>query len=121
MQLVENILIAHHKEHSLIYYRCMRTFTERLAVAIDDSGMSNSQIIKALKLKSRSGIKKWLDGVGRPDAENAVRLAMVLGVRPEWLVLGSGPKVSPGIQVKESPADNYLSSPIGQYLSLIHI
>ena len=97
----------------------MRTFTERLAIAIDDSGMSNSQIIKALNLKSRSGIKKWLDGAGKPDAENAVRLAVVLGVRPEWLVLGTGEKHSPVVQLAESPADSYLSSPIGQYIDKI--
>lgn len=63
-------------------------FHSRLRASIERSGLKKSKIIEDLNLKSRSGLKKWTDGEGMPDAANALRLADLLGVDPQWLVLG---------------------------------
>lgn len=104
----------------------MNTFSDRLAEAVQNSGLANSDIISHLKLKSRSGLKKWLDGVGKPDAENAVKLALLLGVSVEWLVLGTGERTrektketSKDGEKKPTKADSYLSAPIGVFISEI--
>jgi len=109
-----------HIEHTCGYAHMMDKFHERLNESVSESGMSRTEIIDALKLKSRSGIKKWMDGTGKPDAENAVKLALLLGVLPEWLILGTGKKRSNSkSEVNESEVDSYLSAPIGQYLDRI--
>lgn len=63
-------------------------FHFRLRSSIESSGTRKSKIIEELNLRSRSGLKKWTDGEGMPDAANALRLANLLGVDPQWLVLG---------------------------------
>lgn len=67
-------------------------FNERLGELIEESGKTHKEIA------AESGIKKNIidsytskNGTSNPSAENAVRLAKVLGTTAEYLMTGTNP------------------------------
>jgi transcriptional regulator with XRE-family HTH domain len=63
-------------------------FTERLKLALEESGYSESKLkeLGVLFGVSAQAVKKWLDGEAIPTAERAPSVAEKLGVRRAWLI-----------------------------------
>lgn len=75
--------------------RMAETFWDRLQEAMGDAEMKTDNLTAAANLISAhyTAATKWRDG-GLPSMENAVTLAMKLGVCVQWLLTGDGPKRS---------------------------
>lgn len=72
-------------------------FRNRLETAVGLATDGNqSELARRLGV-SRSAVNQWLSGQTEPTAANAVLLARLAGVRPEWLILGEEPKLAPKV------------------------
>ncbi|XBC27843.1 helix-turn-helix transcriptional regulator [Leminorella grimontii] len=70
----------------------MKTFADRLNAAIKESGHSQASLANAVGV-SAPGIWKLTNGKST-STRKLVEIAKVLGVEPEWLSTGNGPKNS---------------------------
>lgn len=69
----------------------MNTLSERLAYALQDAGMTQADLGRAVGV-SRSAISQILAQQCKGmKPEHLIRACRVLRVRPEWLVLGEDP------------------------------
>lgn len=64
-------------------------FSERLEQAMNEAGLTQGKLAKMVSM-AQSSINKLLNGA--KGSRNVVEIANVLGVRPEWLAYGEGPK-----------------------------
>jgi transcriptional regulator with XRE-family HTH domain len=84
----------------------MRTLSERVRLALDESGMNQAALADAARV-SRASVTDWLNGETKAlKAEPLVRAAHALGVSALWLATGEGlmrPSSGPFV-VHESPA-----------------
>lgn len=84
----------------------MRTLSERVRLALDESGMNRSALAEAARV-SRASVTDWLNGETKAlKAEPLVRAAHALRVSALWLATGEGPmRPSSGpFAAQESPA-----------------
>lgn len=72
-------------------------FQDRLATAVKRATDGNQSKLARRLGVSRSAVSQWLSGQTEPSATNALLLARMAGVRPEWLVLGEEPQLVPEI------------------------
>ncbi|MGP2731761.1 LexA family transcriptional regulator [Serratia bockelmannii] len=70
------------------------TFSERLDMAMKESGYTQGSLAKAVGM-AQSSVWKLVSG-GAQGSRKLVDIAKVLGVRPEWLSDGSGPMRAEG-------------------------
>lgn len=68
---------------------------ERVMAARVYAKLSRAQLAKRIK-KSRAIVYCWEDGRNDPRIDTCKDIARVCGVRPEWLMLGSGPMTPDG-------------------------
>lgn len=67
------------------------TLAERLQRSLTQAGVNQSQLARQVGVRSAS-VNDWLSGkTKRMDAENLLKTAAFLKVRPEWLAMGKGP------------------------------
>ncbi len=66
----------------------MKTFAERLKMALDASSMSQEQLAKAVGI-SQPAIAKLISGKAK-SSKKSLEMAIALGVNPAWLVNGTG-------------------------------
>ena len=64
-------------------------FTERLRVVIDGYHKSARYLSDAVGI-STGALSHYRNGRFTPNVETVYRLAVEVGVRPEWLAFGSG-------------------------------
>jgi phage repressor protein C with HTH and peptisase S24 domain len=70
----------------------MKTWTDRLQEALDDSGINRSELAAKLGIKPPS-VTGWFNGSTKNmNAENAFNAAKILRVNLQWLLFGIGPK-----------------------------
>ncbi len=62
----------------------MDDFISRLLSALDDKGISKSELARRSGF-SRQVLNGYLNGRSRPSKENIEKMAAVLNVRPAWL------------------------------------
>ncbi|WP_429497297.1 XRE family transcriptional regulator [Robbsia andropogonis] len=68
----------------------MKTLADRLKAAIDQAGVSQSELARAVGI-SRSAVSLWMNGsVAGIAGENLLRTAAALRVSPMWLSTGRG-------------------------------
>ena len=68
-----------------------QTFGERLAQAMQDEGLSQADLARAIGV-SRSAIHQIINGASKGlRPEHLILACRRLRVRPEWLALGEGP------------------------------
>jgi transcriptional regulator with XRE-family HTH domain len=79
-----------------------KNFSKRLNEALDDAGVPQkgmgrqSTLVKMLGISHRQA-KKWLEGDEFPQTSKLVKMAALLNVRSNWLLLGQGEKfLDPG-------------------------
>lgn len=68
-------------------------FSERLAYAMSAAGFTQGKLAKEVGM-AQSSVNKLLNGAN--GSRNTVKIASVLGVRPEWLSSGEGEMVVAG-------------------------
>lgn len=73
-----------------------QAFARRMHEVCDELGIAPGRGRQTL-LGKRFGVtpkaaRKWLEGVGYPDLDMAVRIAQEAGVHVNWLLQGAGPK-----------------------------
>lgn len=70
----------------------MTTWNKRIKEAREEAGMANSDLARAVGVKPAS-VTLWENGSTKNmDAANCIKACEVLGIRPQWLVFGRGPK-----------------------------
>lgn len=80
----------------------MKTWNERLQHAIKLSDMNKGQFAKAVKVSSPT-VTDWTKGeIKELKAENASKIADVLGIRIDWLLFGKGDMYSASYQEASS-------------------
>lgn len=66
----------------------MKTFAERLKMALEASSMSQEQLAKAVGI-SQPAVAKLVSGRAKSSTKS-LEMAIALGVNPTWLVNGVG-------------------------------
>lgn len=67
------------------------TLAERVALALNEEGRSQTDLAKAIGVRAPS-VNDWISGKTKTiKGENLLRAASFLRVRPEWLSMGRGP------------------------------
>ncbi|WP_110855992.1 helix-turn-helix domain-containing protein [Paraburkholderia silvatlantica] len=74
----------------------MKTWNQRLAEVVAESGISKNSLAKELGVSAPT-LQSWIGGSGAPiaaniTAENLLRICDRFNVRPEWLIRGREPK-----------------------------
>lgn len=69
----------------------MSDFPERLEAELISMEMRPAHLARALGI-SHGTLSGWLSGTYRPQPRTLKALAAALGVRPEWLLNGEGPR-----------------------------
>ncbi|MFC4158258.1 helix-turn-helix domain-containing protein [Chitinimonas lacunae] len=68
----------------------MRALSDRISLALKHAGMSQSELARAISIKSPS-VNAWLNGRTKSiDGENLIRAAAALKVDATWLATGAG-------------------------------
>ena len=75
------------------------TYSARLVEAMKEAGFTQASLAKAVGM-SQSSIWKLTSGAAS-GSRKTVQLSQVLGVRPEWLSSGEGPKYVVGLTEAE--------------------
>ena len=71
----------------------MSTIADRLNEALAQSGMTASELARAIRVKPQA-VSQWLSGATKsPNATNLLKAAVVLGVNPQWLTEGKGQRL----------------------------
>ncbi|MEQ9910956.1 helix-turn-helix transcriptional regulator [Pectobacterium polaris] len=78
----------------------MKTFAERLTMAMAEAGYSQERLATAIGL-TQPAIQKMVAGKTLRSSKS-VEIAQTLGIRPEWLVSGQG-EMRVGNEVKHDP------------------
>lgn len=87
------------------------TYSDRLTEAMKEAGFTQASLAKAVGM-SQSSIWKLTSGAAN-GSRKTVEISRVLGVRPEWLSAGEGPKYLAGLvesghcPPRESAKDTY--------------
>lgn len=93
----------------------MSTFAERVRLAMEEAGHTQSSLARALGL-TRASISFWLNGQTKEiSGDNLLKAASALNVSPVWLAAGRGPKRdgSPGLFPEPVVPEMERSSEIG--------
>lgn len=75
------------EKHNLV------SFSSRLIESAEAQGINQAEIVRRTGL-SRQIVSDYWKGRKEPGAEAAARIAIALGVRCEWLILGTGSMIS---------------------------
>jgi transcriptional regulator with XRE-family HTH domain len=76
----------------------MKTLAERIAFALEKSGKTQADLVRATGAKS-SSVSNWVNGrTQNLKGENLARAAQFLGVAEAWLGAGAGPMERSGLQ-----------------------
>jgi phage repressor protein C with HTH and peptisase S24 domain len=67
------------------------TFPARLALALEESGISQAKLADEVGYKNQSAIGNILADPQRTGSSKTFQMAQALGVNPEWLADGAGP------------------------------
>jgi len=87
----------------------MQTIAERLEHALKESGMTASELARAIRIRPQA-VSQWISGTTKsPSATNLLRAAKVMGVDPDWLIEGKTRRVAATARVVEPLA---LSGPV---------
>lgn len=78
----------------------MAEFKDRLQMAMENAGVSQADICKECDI-SRPTISGYLSGARQPGAFIASKMANMLGVTVQWLMLGDDPMNKVSVQPKE--------------------
>lgn len=82
-----------------------KTFAERLAKAISESGFSQAELARRARVK-RQTVNAWLKGRSAGiEGENLINVASALNVNSEWLRTGRAPPPLPAIAIANPPGD----------------
>jgi transcriptional regulator with XRE-family HTH domain len=73
---------------------CRRAFAGRLGRRMASVGLSQADVARQLAV-TRTAVHLWRRGAAEPRPERLDQLALLLGVRAEWLATGAGPE-APG-------------------------
>lgn len=65
-------------------------FAGRISVCVKRAGESQAEVGRLVGV-TRSAVSQWVSGTSEPSPANALMLARVARVRPEWLILGEEP------------------------------
>lgn len=66
------------------------TISERIFECLNDLSMTQKEFSKRTGIQ-QSTISEWKKNKTNPSSDKIMSICMVLGVRPEWLLSGSGP------------------------------
>lgn len=92
----------------------MTTLSERVLERMQAQGLKNAQLAAACKVRPPTAFN-WHSGRTKSiKGEPLLLAAKALGVTPEWLATGRGPKFPPGdgpIGLSEPSAVSYLPPP----------
>lgn len=72
----------------------MSSLNERLFERMKELGMSQAELARKVDL-TKGAVNQWKKGASSPNGENLLKVAKALGVTPEWLATGKGPKEAP--------------------------
>ncbi len=67
----------------------MEKFGERLSWALKRKNLSAAKVAEMMNLKARQNIYNWINGISKPHADDLAKLAQVLDVSTDYLLLGS--------------------------------
>ncbi|WP_241597671.1 XRE family transcriptional regulator [Rosenbergiella epipactidis] len=76
------------------------TFSERLALAMSNAGMTQGGLAKSVGM-AQSSVNKLLNGA--QSSRKSVQIASALGVSPEWLSSGEGEMLNSGGSISSNP------------------
>lgn len=77
-------------------------WNKRIKEARLAAGMSNAELARAVGVSS-AAVTLWENGTTKNlDAANCIRVCAALGIRPEWLMFGSGAMRGTNTKVKQS-------------------
>ncbi len=92
---VSRLYVLPYLEGSLVL-----DFAERIAVCVKRIGGNQTRVAELVGV-SRSAVSQWFSGGTQPSPANALILARIANVRPEWLILGEEPmeavRISPDL------------------------
>jgi transcriptional regulator with XRE-family HTH domain len=83
--LLRNLRVDSYLEGSLVL-----DFAGRISVCVTRAGGNQTEVGKLIGV-TRSSVSQWVNGGTEPSPANALRLARIARVRPEWLILGEEP------------------------------
>lgn len=69
----------------------METFGERLSREIKIKNLTPAKVAQLMNLKARQNIYNWINGISKPHADDLAKLATVLNVSIDYLLLGIEP------------------------------
>lgn len=72
-----------------------KDFSDRLSSELKSAALKQATIAERLNV-SEGSVSGWVKGSSKPHRKTVIALAEVLGVRPEWLINGEGPRLPPG-------------------------
>ncbi len=79
----------------------MQTIAERLEQALKESGMSASELARAIRIRPQA-VSQWISGATKsPSAKNLLRAAEAMGVDPGWLIEGKGSRAAVTARIVE--------------------
>lgn len=105
-------------------FMTMDTFYERLISAREAKGISQADLYRAVGV-SNATVSEWESGKTKPRGSNLLKVSKVLGVNPEWLSSGKGPRHSArpslmvaGVDIYDAVQDPEIQQLIVGYLRL---
>ena len=97
---------VNYTNHEFLYKRFMETRGERLALILQETGLTKSSLARRLGV-TKATVSKWgSDSIKDMKLENLLKLEDELGYSMRWFINGQGPKrVSDILDISHIPDD----------------